>query len=384
MENPHELIAAPHLVCPRPLRHAKLLVAQLRKHSYDNIALLECKIQHHDEQLRNDGTAKWQWKADPLSWYSELNHLSHLAYAIESRQEAVELLQLLRDKWREIALRLREESRKLFVLPRELRDSIYALLYTYRVPVKDVYYTRDSVPRVVLRRDPYLYLNASVVDPVIASEAAQMVFFANKFNVIAHSGAKMMYNFLSHFLHTDHFASTIKPSQTFLRQLTVTFPGRDLYHPTYPDFEQGRPLSKKAKYRIQKRKNTPCHLDSLLDLPHLEHLTLQLTNINTFGWAHVEYRDIAPTIKTLKRRGVRARVLALGENWWNKRRESTDVSDLFDDPSQEDGIAFGTTPFAQLAELERRAWIRVWLARHAMESGDDTSQCLTTRATTLE
>jgi len=186
----------------------------------------------------------------------------------------------------------------------------------------------------------------------------------------------MRYNYLSHFLHTDHFGSTIKPSQTFLRHLIITFPGRYLCRPTYLDFEQGRPLPKKVKQPYQERQKTPLEsglgekgqLAGLLDVPHLEHVTLRLTNTKSYGWTHVEYREIAPTIKILKRREVHFQVLALGENWWNRQSESIDVSDLFDDPSEEDRNAFGKTPFAQLAECERKGWIRVWLALHFMVS----------------
>jgi hypothetical protein len=178
----------------------------------------------------------------------------------------------------------------------------------------------------------------------------------------------MTYNYLSHFLHTDHFGSTAWPSQTFLRQITVTFPGRPQFNPTYEDYEKGRPFSEYAKFRIQQRQRFPLvgareQLASLLDLSHLEHVTVRLTNVKLYGWAHVEYREIAPIIKTMKLRGVRVQVLTLEDNWGNTRIETVDVSDLFDDPSEDDWDVFGI-PFGGLTPCKRRSWIRAWLAVH--------------------
>jgi len=52
-------------------------------------------------------------------------------------------------------------------------------------------YARDEIARDLFPRDPYMYLNASVVDPVIATEATQVLYFANTFNIIAQSGTKV-------------------------------------------------------------------------------------------------------------------------------------------------------------------------------------------------
>jgi hypothetical protein len=75
---------------------------------------------------------------------------------------------------------------------RLVRDLIYAFLYT-KPHIVDVYYKQNVIPTCsnVFPRDPYMYLNPNVVDPVIAAEAAQVLFFANKFNIHGQSGSKV-------------------------------------------------------------------------------------------------------------------------------------------------------------------------------------------------
>jgi hypothetical protein len=70
---------------------------------------------------------------------------------------------------------------------------IYAHLYTNRFPNVELLYPRKEAPVHVLPRDPWMYLDASVVDPVIAAEAAQWLFFGNSFELIAQSGTKVRF-----------------------------------------------------------------------------------------------------------------------------------------------------------------------------------------------
>jgi len=91
---------------------------ELSKYHYDNIAKLEFDIAKYDEQFRKDPTTTFSSEYRRLR-YLRTRQRFELESTVDTRQEAVELLQLLRNKWPKIALVLREESRKLFVLPRE-------------------------------------------------------------------------------------------------------------------------------------------------------------------------------------------------------------------------------------------------------------------------
>jgi hypothetical protein len=174
----------------------------------------------------------------------------------------------------------------------------------------------------------------------------------------------MKYNHLTHFLHTDHYGSGVKASETVLRRLTLTFPGRPIYHPTYHDFERNHPLIKITASTVKRRRDASLSLAGLLDLAHLEHVILRLTNVRAYGWLYVEYREIAPVVKQLKSRGVRVDVMAVEENWWNRPVKAIDVSDLFDEPGKEDWGGFDEDPIEQLSESEKRGWVRCWLALH--------------------
>jgi hypothetical protein len=68
---------------------------------------------------------------------------------------------------------------------------VYPFLYTSWREVEYVVYPREHVPLNLFPRDPYLYLNASIVDPIIAGEATQYLFYANRFELIAQSGTKV-------------------------------------------------------------------------------------------------------------------------------------------------------------------------------------------------
>jgi hypothetical protein len=87
------------------------------KYHYDNIAQLKLDIISYDEQIRKDSKVTFPDEQDRFPYHRARQ--SAMNRTVERRHEAVELLQLLQEKWRKIAPVLREESRKLFVLPRE-------------------------------------------------------------------------------------------------------------------------------------------------------------------------------------------------------------------------------------------------------------------------
>jgi hypothetical protein len=169
----------------------------------------------------------------------------------------------------------------------------------------------------------------------------------------------MKYNYLSHFLNTDHFGSATRLSQISLRQIAVTFPVKGSKQSTYKDFERGIPVSNRVKRRFQRRRKSPVigdreQLTSLLDLSHLMHVTINLALEHNSGKEHYEYRNIVPVVKTLKFRGVRVQVLEHDKRWGTVYLDTVDVSDLFDNPSENDGNAFGKKSFGQLAQCEMR------------------------------
>jgi hypothetical protein len=75
---------------------------------------------------------------------------------------------------------------------RLVRDLIYTFLYTRSRPI-NIHYKRAGIPPSsdLFPQDPYLYLNSAIVDPVIAAEATRILFFTNRFNVVAQSGSRV-------------------------------------------------------------------------------------------------------------------------------------------------------------------------------------------------
>lgn len=185
------------------------LQEEMTKHHFDTIAELKLEIAELDEQIATDSIISLPPEKERFQYHR--NRQWAMDRRCEDRKNAVELLKLLQEGWPKIGLVLRNESRKLFTLPRErmfprskaaasqahtnphlrlVRDMIYSFLYTSRRNVV-VYYKRDLGPGPVFPRDRYLYTNPSVVDPVIASEAIRVLFSTNTLEVVAQSGTRV-------------------------------------------------------------------------------------------------------------------------------------------------------------------------------------------------
>ncbi|KAF2678673.1 hypothetical protein K458DRAFT_135693 [Lentithecium fluviatile CBS 122367] len=354
----------------------------IAKHHYNNIAKLKLIIAEIDAKIGADYSAGIL--PETITTYASPYYSSWPSYKRQRRQQCVELLQRLKEGWSKIAVVLREQSKTLFALPRELRDDIYTLLYTSSkaIDIKYVGYSGGPIPELLkLPKDPYLYLNPNIVDPVIASEAAQALYFTNRFNIVVESSKKMIHNSLSHFLNTDHFASNVRPKQIAIRHMNIAIPARSLPFGTYSShimFERKHssykrtviPYKDNRKITVLGKEMGPRgQLTPLLSLPHLKHVTLRLTNVNVWYHEHVwhhehtEFREISPIVKILRRRGIEVRVFTVPRNPSNK---GVDVSGVFDEPSEEE-VAFvegNRQDFRVLGRDEQRAWIRVWLTQH--------------------
>ncbi|KAF2462960.1 uncharacterized protein BDR25DRAFT_363293 [Lindgomyces ingoldianus] len=240
-----------------------------------------------------------------------------------NRARLVHELHALEAGWRNISAVLRTESQKLFILPRELREEIYGYLYTLDYPFVLTYPDID-IRRSMLRRDPFLYLHANIVDPVIAAEAAQIMYNSNVFEI-----SSQIPNQVLHFLRTDHYGSGVLPRDVIRRmhlstQATLTFGG--VRHEVLEIQQRSKPWSVVTRRYTTRR----WMLMALLEMQQLRILNLELVCRNSNVY---EYREISPTLKMLKERGVVVKVCAVADmvDGWRE-----DISEYFDTPSERD------------------------------------------------
>ncbi|KAH7116910.1 hypothetical protein B0J11DRAFT_537845 [Dendryphion nanum] len=285
----------------------------LEKYHYNKIFTLQSHISILDAQIKK------HCKGRNL-------HAQLRARPYESkRQRQVKELQELELGWAKIAIIMREGSRKLFKLPREIRDQIYGYLYTRNRPIK-VTNIFVELGHAMLARDDFHFLNKNVVDPQIAKEAAGVLYRTNTFELDPSPDLRIV-----HFLRTDHFSSGIIPAD-FIRRLNLR------YHP-HPFWT---PCDHITFERQQREKNSPpeMRLHELLGMDQLRNLKLTLVHENL--GVVLELRDISPIIKIMREARISVEVFTEWESIYNDWRfpehgiDIFDFSDFFDKPSVED------------------------------------------------
>ncbi|KAF2116611.1 hypothetical protein BDV96DRAFT_598495 [Lophiotrema nucula] len=279
------------------------------EYHYDNIPRLELLISDLDVQIRRRSKSA--------------------AAAIRTQPFHAEKLRLLRRRqglelgWRRIADTMTRDSQKLFVLPKEIREKIFGYLYT-RPSELEINFPDLDVRYSMLPRDPFLYLNADVVDPAIAAEAAQALYETNRFNIAAWYTAK--------FLRIDHFNSGIAPKDV-IRILRMTMRGKI-------EFKSESNTKFESNTRFEHQRRDPSGHDSLssdraklavlLEMRQLQRVQLSLD----LRWCAVpfEYREISPVIKMLHEQGVTVDVKA-GKVLADQTTEVHDLSAIFINPT---------------------------------------------------
>lgn len=164
-----------HAARPVNPRRKKEYLKAVKEHHFDNIARLKYRIQDYDDHIaRLSKGANAHLCIQPIE---------------AEKQPFVRQLQVVEAGWNKIAESYCTESQKLFTFPRELRDKIYRYLYTRNKASLIEFPTRKcrhsmlhlDIKRRMLSTDPFLYLNATFVDPAIAAEAAQVFYDTNTF-----------------------------------------------------------------------------------------------------------------------------------------------------------------------------------------------------------
>ncbi|OCK81566.1 hypothetical protein K432DRAFT_381209 [Lepidopterella palustris CBS 459.81] len=216
--------------------------------------------------------------------------------------------------WGKISVVLREESIKLYALPREIRDRIYEYLYTVNRPIRLAFPDTDVNGRM-LPRDPYMYMNATIIDPGIAVEAAKICYQENLFEFMA--------SFSSHasrFLTTDHYSSGIVPRDV-IRRLHVGIGGSHRYFyegEVHEDFEKMLREQQRFHPDLYSHRSLFEPIMSISDLRVLEF------TISDWGWSERSppaLRTIAPLFRILREKGVKMMVRLKHEHGYYDWRE---------------------------------------------------------------
>jgi hypothetical protein len=211
----------------------------------------------------------------------------------------------------------------------------------------------------MLPRDPYFYMNASLVDPRIALEAATVFYQSNSFSFTTPYSSH-----ISRFLSTDHYGSGVKPA-AILRRIAIVLNGLRYYRYWYDAVEPGP--DEHEVFEKQLRQNMSIspsvYRTRSLEAPLLEMPELCVLDVTIDKLIEGSLREIAPLFKKLRRRGVRVivrlqwdlnlpplhydlyevpgRILFEGRTHGascpvGKHSASLDISRLFDDPTDED------------------------------------------------
>lgn len=316
----------------------------MRKYHYDNIFRLEQDIRECDKRIHQlSKGAMPAIRIRPIEY---------------QKKRIVRELQVLRVGWERISAVLRAESRKLFVLPLELRQKIYGYLYTRsETAVVRLDYPDCDVRHSLLPSDPFFYLNASIVDATIAAEAAGVLYDTNTFNIFVASNFYVP----SRFLRTDHFGSGVVPKDV-IRRLHLTLPhNRFLSNRRHVDVEDKDCRDHAGHNKIGSFRGV---LASVLEITCLKVLTLEMMACR--HPSRFDYRDVAPIIRMLKQQGAKVKLIP------------DYMSNAFDEPTQEEwamarremGRQLTKHPFYMERDLEvdhgTNSGTRVYLAQHQM------------------
>lgn len=320
----------------------------LKKYHYDNTYRLRASITEHENRIAQ------------LS--KGANAYCRIWQDVRKKEKLIPELQILEAGWKKIAPVLRAESQKLFKLPRELRDVIYGYLYTRQhnigLDLPDI-----DVRRSMLPRDRVFYLNAALVHPQIAAEAALVLYNTNSF-VLRDRLYWNENNFLSQFLRTDHFGSGILPKD-IIRRLSITMnftlsidaPPPVAYENEHCRNEDGHNRTNTDRSRLA----------SVLEMKQLQLLHIKLGNnfVTDSSDLKIEYRGLAPIIRMLKQRGVAVRVtiglaefthLEGEENGVDWKYREVDVSEMFDELKELDLQASHQLMGAEMESPEGRTF----------------------------
>ncbi|KAF2740059.1 hypothetical protein EJ04DRAFT_559091 [Polyplosphaeria fusca] len=302
-------------------------------HHHDEIIRLQCLIA--DTDLLINQYSK--------SAFASIRMAKHKA----RKARLLDRLHTLEAGWAKIIPEMRQHSAALFALPREIRERIYSCLYT--LPTEIILDSPDlDVRYSLLPRDPFHYLSAAVVHPVIAAEVAQTLYDTNVFKI----DVSRSRDILSTFLTTDHFGSGLCPGD-IIRRLKISTAAP--WVASDEKWAEHRTFEEEIHDDVMRWSDDRVKLAPVLDMPELRLLELRIT------WAYLhsafELRVLSPFIKTLIAKGVRVRVVLEEEDVGNVVRDKStlvkDISDYFVPPWEADRETVEREGALDLVELQR-------------------------------
>ncbi|KAF2499690.1 hypothetical protein BU16DRAFT_524146 [Lophium mytilinum] len=221
--------------------------------------------------------------------------------ALAERRRLESRHQLLVSGWEQIKANLQPASLKLLALPLEIRDQIYSHMYTRSEVIPIQYPDSNTLNGRMLPGDAFFYMNAAVVDPQIALEAAKVFYHSNSFSLETPNAEH-----ISRFLSTDHYGSGVQPAAIIkriaivLKDVRAHFYGYDT--PTDPD-EVERELRESMSFY------PTLYNHRRLEAPLLAMPELCVLDVSIEKSYEGDFRLFAPLFKKLRRRGVRVRAM---------------------------------------------------------------------------
>ncbi|KAF2810371.1 uncharacterized protein BDZ99DRAFT_476542 [Mytilinidion resinicola] len=281
-------------------------VRMLRTYDHERIGRLDLQLKENSQTL-----AKFAKGA---------NQGIRILRAQAERRRLEARHQLLVSGWEQIKANLQPASLMLLALPLEIRDQIYSHLYTRSEVIHIQYPDSNTLNGRMLPGDAYFYMNAAVVAPQIALEAAKVFYHSNSFSLETPNAEH-----ISRFLSTDHYGSSVQPA-SILRRIAIDL--KDVRHyssgydtPTGPEPPGEFEKELRQDMAIRPTAYNHRHLEApLLAMPELCVLDV---SIEKSSEGHL--RPLAPLFKKLRRRGVRVRVIL---KWKQYRRPSYELFEV--------------------------------------------------------
>ena len=252
-----------------------------------------------------------------------------------------------------LASTLRTHAAKLLqTLPRELRDRIYEQLYTnFGVdPTNGMPHYIETNPVWIrkrtdfsghphpLKRDLYMFLSARHVGPVVAAEAAEVMYSSNTFAITNGEADE--------FLETDHYGSGLLPKDV-VQSLAILIDTASVFEMYSEDMDDD-------KFEDRHRPGAMDRMTMELParMPKLKSIELHIADGYPYGGdGALDLRYQSRVVFTLKALGVKVVVKRCTDEeqehtefrqLWSRCR---DISEYFDQPTEEDRLV--------IAEYER-------------------------------